>query len=26
VRVRSLSAADEATVRLLYTLPPGGVR
>ena len=26
VRVRSLSAADQATVRLLYTLPPGGVR
>ena len=26
VRVRSLSAADLATVRLLYTLPPGGVR
>jgi hypothetical protein len=26
VRVRSLSPADEATVRLLYTLPPGGVR
>jgi len=26
VRVRSLSAADRATVRLLYTLPPGGVR
>ena len=26
VRVRNLSAADEATVRLLYTLPPGGVR
>lgn len=26
VRVRSLSRADSATVRLLYTLPPGGVR
>jgi hypothetical protein len=26
VRVRSLSRADRATVRLLYTLPPGGVR
>jgi predicted Zn-dependent protease len=26
VRVRALSAADLATVRLLYTLPPGGVR
>ena len=26
VRVRSLSDADRATVRLLYTLPPGGVR
>jgi hypothetical protein len=26
VRVRSLSAADRATVRLLYTLPPGAVR
>jgi hypothetical protein len=26
VRVRSLSSADRATVRLLYTLPPGGVR
>jgi hypothetical protein len=26
VRVRELSAADLATVRLLYTLPPGGVR
>jgi hypothetical protein len=26
VRVRSLSAADRATVRLLYTLPPGGIR
>ena len=26
VRVRTLSAADRATVRLLYTLPPGGVR
>jgi hypothetical protein len=26
VRVRALSAADRATVRLLYTLPPGGVR
>ena len=26
VRVRSLSPADLATVRLLYTLPPGGVR
>ncbi len=26
VRVRNLSAADRATVRLLYTLPPGGVR
>jgi hypothetical protein len=26
VRVRSLSSADLATVRLLYTLPPGGVR
>jgi hypothetical protein len=26
VRVRSLSRADLATVRLLYTLPPGGVR
>jgi len=26
VRVRALSAADAATVRLLYTLPPGGVR
>ena len=26
VRVRSLSNADRATVRLLYTLPPGGVR
>ena len=26
VRVRSLSEADRATVRLLYTLPPGGVR
>jgi predicted Zn-dependent protease len=25
VRVRDLSAADRATVRLLYTLPPGGV-
>jgi hypothetical protein len=26
VRVRGLSEADRATVRLLYTLPPGGVR
>jgi hypothetical protein len=26
VRVRDLSAADRATVRLLYTLPPGAVR
>jgi hypothetical protein len=26
VRVRSLSSADRATVRLLYTLPPGGIR
>lgn len=26
VRVRTLSAADKATVRLLYALPPGGVR
>lgn len=26
VRVRGLSGADRATVRLLYTLPPGGVR
>jgi hypothetical protein len=26
VRVRELSDADRATVRLLYTLPPGGVR
>ena len=26
VRVRGLSTADRATVRLLYTLPPGGVR
>ena len=26
VRVRDLSPADLATVRLLYTLPPGGVR
>lgn len=26
VRVRALSPADRATVRLLYTLPPGGVR
>jgi hypothetical protein len=26
VRVRSLSSADRATVRLLYTLPPGAVR
>lgn len=26
VHVRMLSAADKATVRLLYTLPPGGVR
>jgi hypothetical protein len=26
VRVRGLSDADRATVRLLYTLPPGGVR
>jgi predicted Zn-dependent protease len=26
VRVRSLSPADLATVKLLYTLPPGGVR
>jgi predicted Zn-dependent protease len=26
VRVRALSAADLATSRLLYTLPPGGVR
>jgi predicted Zn-dependent protease len=26
VRVRFLSAADRATVRLLYALPPGGVR
>ena len=26
VRVRELSAADRATVHLLYTLPPGGVR
>lgn len=26
VRVRSLSAADVATARLLYTLPPGAVR
>jgi hypothetical protein len=26
VRVRTLSNADRATVRLLYTLPPGGVR
>jgi hypothetical protein len=26
VRVRELSQADMATVRLLYTLPPGGIR
>jgi hypothetical protein len=26
VRVRTLSNADKATVRLLYTLPPGAVR
>lgn len=26
VRVRELSAADRATVKLLYALPPGGVR
>jgi hypothetical protein len=26
VRVRALSAADKATVKLLYTLPPGGIR
>ena len=26
VRVRELSLADHATARLLYTLPPGGVR
>ena len=26
VRVRDLSSTDRATVRLLYTLPPGGVR
>ena len=26
VRVRGLSTADRATVRLLYTLPPGGLR
>jgi hypothetical protein len=26
VRVRTLSPADRATVRLLYTLPPGGVK
>ncbi len=26
VRVRALAPADLATVRLLYTLPPGGVR
>lgn len=26
VRVRELSSADRATVHLLYTLPPGGVR
>jgi predicted Zn-dependent protease len=26
VRVRQISPADRATVRLLYTLPPGGVR
>jgi predicted Zn-dependent protease len=26
VRVRALSDADRATVRLLYTLPPGAVR
>jgi hypothetical protein len=26
VRVRTLSEADKATVRLLYSLPPGGVR
>ena len=26
VRVRELSVADHATARLLYTLPPGGVR
>jgi hypothetical protein len=26
VRVRTLSSADRATVRLLYTLSPGGVR
>ena len=26
VRVRDLSSADRATVRLLYTLPPGAVR
>jgi hypothetical protein len=26
VRVRALSSADRATVRLLYALPPGGVR
>jgi len=26
VRVRELSAADRATARLLYTLPPGAVR
>jgi hypothetical protein len=26
VRVRELSSADRATVRLLYTLPPGAIR
>ena len=26
VRVRALSSADRATARLLYSLPPGGVR
>ena len=26
VRVRDLSAADRATARLLYSLPPGSVR
>jgi hypothetical protein len=26
VRVRDLSAADRATMELLYTLPPGSVK
>jgi hypothetical protein len=26
VRVRDLSAADKATMRLIYALPPGSVR